>query len=391
MKLKIKPESIGKILLLIGILASLSYVSKHIKSKEDDLNKEFNTNSINKYLLEQDEILKSSKPILWIHIPRETNARQINNLGSPNSNDLNMPYVYLTVRSIIEKCGKSFTICLIDDDSFKKLLPGWEIDLDKLKNPILDNVRTMGFLKLLYLYGGVLCPHSFLCQRDMIDLYNLSYTNSIAISFEKRNNGTSNIVSDYVPNVRFMASYPLNDTIKQLCSFMEELISKDNTHESQFLERIGMQCEKYVKTNKISKHCGSLIGIKMANNKDVQLEDLMTSDYVEFSENRYGIFIPQINRPKFEWFNYLNAREIMSSDTTIGKQILLTLGDEIVAEDGIQETPNFDIDKNILPQNMKPQEMKQINNSHVGYWETPLGVSVWGLKPNNLGDYLLKK
>ena len=52
MKLKIKPESIGKILLLIGILASLSYISKHIKSKEDDLNKEFNANSINRYLLE---------------------------------------------------------------------------------------------------------------------------------------------------------------------------------------------------------------------------------------------------------------------------------------------------------------------------------------------------
>ena len=138
MKLKIKPESIGKILLLIGILASLSYISKYIKSKEDNLNKEFNANSINKYLLEQDEILKSSKPILWIHIPREKNARKIKNLGSPNSDDLNMPYVYLTVRSIIEKCGKSFTICLIDDDSFKKLLPGWEIDLDKLKNPILD-------------------------------------------------------------------------------------------------------------------------------------------------------------------------------------------------------------------------------------------------------------
>ena len=125
MKLKIKPESIGKILLLIGILASLSYISKHIKSKEDELNKEFNANSINKYLLEQEEILKSSKPILWIHIPREKNARKINNLASPNSDNLNMPYVYLTVRSIIEKCGKSFTICLIDDDSFKKLLPGW--------------------------------------------------------------------------------------------------------------------------------------------------------------------------------------------------------------------------------------------------------------------------
>ena len=81
----------------------------------------------------------------------------------------------------------------------------------------------------------------------------------------------------------------------------------------------------------------------------------------------------------------------MTSDTTIGKQFLLTLGDETAVQDGIKETPNFDINKNILTQNMNPQEMKQIINSHIGYWETPLGAPVWGLKPNNLGDHLLKK
>ena len=390
MPFKLKPESIGKIFLLIGILGALSYVSKELKNKEDDVNKQFNSNSVNQYLLEHDDIIKSKKPILWIHIPREVNARNWKNFGSPNSKDLNMPFIYLTVRSIIEKCGQSFTICLIDDDSFAKLLPGWEINMDKLRSPILDNVRTMGFLKLLYLYGGLICPNSFLCQRDMIDLYNLSYTNSIAVSFEKKNNGSSNISSEYVPDVRFMTSYPQNETIKQLCSFMEELISKDNTHESSFLERIGMQCEKYVQSQQISKHNGSLIGIKKHNNKDVQLEDLLGSDFVEFDGAKYGIYIPDIKRRKYEWFNYLNAYEIMTSDTTIGKQILITLGEELVAQTGVEETPNFDIEKNILQQNMTPQEMKQINESNVGYWETPLGAPVWGLKPNNLGNHLIK-
>lgn len=387
MNLEIKAKSIGKIILLFGILILLSYISKYLKTKEDDLNKNFNASSIDHYLLEHDEIIKSSKPLLWIHIPREKNARKISNYGSPNSYDLNMPYVYLTIRSIIEKCGKSFTVCLIDDNSFQKLLPGWDIDLNKIKNPILDNVRTMGLLKLLYLYGGMLCPYSFLCQKNMIDFYNFSFSNSIAVSFEKKNTGSSIIVSEYIPNVNFMVSYPQNDTIKQLCNFMEELISKDNTHETQFLERIGMQCENFVKSNQIHKLDGSLIGIKQKNNKDVHLEDLMTSDYVDFNDAKYGILIPEINRLKYEWFKNLNSREILNSDTTIGKQILLTLGDEIVA----QETPNFNIDKNTLPQNMKPQEINQVIDSNVGFWETPLGAPVWGLKPNNLGDYLIKK
>jgi len=386
--MKFKPESIGKIFLLLGILLSLSFLSKKIKSKEDDLNLKFNTNSINKYLLEHDEILSSNKPILWVHIPRELNARKINNFGSPNSNDLNMSYIYLTIRSIIEKCGNSFTICLIDDDSFGKLLPGWEINLDKLRTPILENVRIMGFLKLLYLYGGLLCPHSFLCQRDMIDLYNLSLTNNKAISFEKKNKGSSNISSEFIPNVHFLGTFPQNDTIKELSSFMEELISKDNTHESQFLERVGMQCQKYVDNNKISKLDGSLIGIKKSNKKDVLLEDLMSSDYIEFDKTKYGILIPTITQRKYEWFNYLSAHEILNSDILISKQILLTLGED---QTGINETPNSEIEKNNLTRNISPQEMKKINDSNVGYWETPLGAPVWGLKPNNLGDHLIKK
>lgn len=391
MGIKIKPESIGKILILLGMLASLSYISKQLKMQEHETIKEFNENSIEHYLLEHNDILKSNKPILWVHIPRELNARKWCNFGSPNSENLNMPYIYLTVRTIIEKCSPSFTICLIDDDSFAKLLPGWGIEMDKLKNPILDNVRTMGLLKLIYLYGGVLCPKSFLCQQDMIDLYNLSSNKQQLIAFEKKNKGIHNAEVSYVPDIRFIASYPQNETVKQLSNYMEELISTDNTQETQFLERIGMECEKYVKAGKMSKQCGKMIGVKKTNGKEVLIEDLMSSDFIEFQDNKMGLYIPEINKRKYEWFVYLNAHEIMSSDTTIGKQILLTLGEELVHQNVIKDTPQFELDKNIMTQNMSKQEMKEINNANVGYWETPLGAPVWGLKPIHLGDHLLKK
>jgi hypothetical protein len=391
MNLKIKPESIGKIILLLGMLATLSYVSKQLKIKEDTINTEFNNDTINNYLLEQNSLLKSTKPILWIHIPRELNARKHNNFGSPNSTDLNKPYIYLTIRSIIQNCENSFTICLIDDNSFQKLLPGWDINLEKIQSPILDNVRNMGLLKLLYLYGGMLCPKSFLCQKDLIDFYNLSLKQNQIISFEKQNTGLSFDNTNYIPNIQFISTFPQNDSIKILSTFMEELISTDNTHETQFLERIGMQYEKLVQSSKISKQNGKLIGIKTSNNKDVHLENLMSSDFVDFDNEKYGILIPDINKRKYEWFIYLNAHEIMSSDTTIGKQFLITLGNQIIPPKNIKETPNYNIKNNNLTQNLSQQKMEEIINANIGHWETPLGAPVWGLKPNNLGDHILKK
>lgn len=387
MRLNIKYATIQKIIILLCVLGVLSLLSKQIRIKEENNIKEFNSKSIKKYLLEHNEIIKSSKPLLWIHIPREINARKWENFGSPNSDNLNMPFIYLTIRSIIENCNKSFTICLIDDDSFAKLLPGWEIDLHKINNPILDNVRTLGFLKILYLYGGLLCPNSFLCQRDLIDLYNLSYTNNIVVCFEKLNLGTSHILSNYVPNIRFLASYPQNNTIKELSNYMESLISKDISQESVFLERIGMECEKYVEKQLISKQEGSLIGIKNSNNKDITLDDLLNSSFVNFDNNKYGIFIPLINRHKYEWFLYLNAHEIFNSDTIIGKQLLLTLGEQFLLQNNVQIGSNDLINKN----NLSTQDIKHIIDSNVGYWETPLHPSIWGLKPNLLGNNLIKK
>ena len=390
MAIKITPRTIGKVLGLLVILGLLSYFSKKIREKDDKLNAEFNSNSIDKYLLEHTDILKSSRPVLWIHVPRELNARRWQNFGSPNSEDLNQPYIYLTVRSIIEKCGESFTICIIDDDSFAKLLPGWEINLDKLGSPILENVRTLGCLKLLYLYGGLMCPKSFLCQKDLVNVYNMSISKHKMIAFEKKNQGISAMEDKYVCDLQFCATFPQNETVKHMTTMMEELISSNNTHETQFVERIGMTCKQY----DIHQLDGKQIGIKKANDKCVILEDLMTSDFVNFATEKYGILIPEkeiLKRRKFEWFASLNSQAVLTSETFIGKQLLLTLGENTLNKHGnrVQDLPNDDITKNEI-QNIKREEMEDLKERHVGFWKTPSGTPVWGLKPNHLGDHLDK-
>ena len=61
---------------------------------------------IKKYLLQDSTLANSKKPLLWIHMNYSKNSRFWQSFYSRNSNDLNQPYQYLTLSSIINHCGK---------------------------------------------------------------------------------------------------------------------------------------------------------------------------------------------------------------------------------------------------------------------------------------------
>jgi len=160
-----------------------------------------NYEAIQKYLLDDVTLGKSKKPILWIHVPYEYNSRKWLSFGSRTSFDLNQPYLYFTVRSIIKHSGDSFTVCIYDDNSFKRLLPGWSIDMTRLSDPILSNMRTLGMMKLLYIYGGIHCPISFLCMKNLSGLYTKGTRgNKMFVCKTIVRNSTSN-TKNFYPNV----------------------------------------------------------------------------------------------------------------------------------------------------------------------------------------------
>ena len=78
------------------------------------------------------------------------NSRLWSSFYSRTSHELNQPYLHLTIKSIIEKCGESFNICLIDDQSFEKIIPGWTINLDNLASPIKNHIRQLALARMLY-------------------------------------------------------------------------------------------------------------------------------------------------------------------------------------------------------------------------------------------------
>ena len=84
---------------------------------------------------------------------------------------MNQLYISLCLESIVKHCGDSFNICLLDDDSFIKLMPKWNIIISKLANPLKEHVRSLAMANLLYKYGGMSLPTTTVVLKDLYPLY----------------------------------------------------------------------------------------------------------------------------------------------------------------------------------------------------------------------------
>ena len=358
------------ILIVLGILYN-RFEDKRIREESSDTYE-----AIQKYLLDDITLGKSKKPILWIHVPYEYNSRKWLNFGSRSSYELNQPYLYLTVRSIIKQCDDSFTICIIDDASFKRLIPGWNINMTTISDPILSNMRMMGLMKLLYIYGGLMCPISFVCLKNLNGLYNKGTRGEKMFVCETVDRNSTSADFDFYPNFSFCGAPKECETVRELCSFIERTSSHDYTAESKFLGNYDKWCKQRIENGKINLIAGVEIGTKSIDEKQIILDDLMSNEYLNLYQGTYGILIPSdeiLNRRKYEWFARLSQKQVMESDTIIGNYILLANSNE----QGILEP-------------LEPLTNKAVENKFVGFWRTPEYPGLWGLKPNFLGDNLQK-
>jgi hypothetical protein len=331
-----------------------------------------NIKTIRKYLLNEDELAKSVKPILWIHVPYEYNSRKWLSFGSRASFELNQPYLYLTVRTIIQQCEKDFTICIIDDTSFEKLIPEWSIRMNKISSPVSDKIRMLGLIKLMYIYGGMLCPISFLCIKSLMPLYERGITGNKAFLCEMTNRNITSSEYNFYPNIHFSGAPKHCETLKQLLNFMERMISNDFTAESEFLGEVNRWCNTRIHKGEINKIDGLDIGVKTIDDKQILLDDLLSQHYLNIYPNTYGIYIPAdevLKRNHYEWFARMSGKQVLESNTIIGNYLLVNLG-----EGG---------GKILEPIIVRPNR-----ENMVGFWKTPLYPGLYGLKPNMLGDNL---
>lgn len=380
-----KPIANIFILFFIFVVLFVLYKTFENKLKKDEETDAYK--SIQKYLLNEDSLGKSKKPILWVHVPYQYNSRHWLSFGSRSSLELNQPYLYLTVRSIIANCDEEFTICIIDDTSFQKLIPTWNINMTTVSGTILSNMRILGMMKLLHMYGGLICPISFVCFKSLLEMYEkgTQQENKMFVCETINRNSTSSEV-DFYPSLTFCGAPKNCETVKQLCSFIQNTTSHDYTSETLFLGEYDKWCKQHIENGLITLIPGTKVGTRSVEDKQIVIDDLMSNNYLELDKTAYGILIPAdeiLKRRKFEWFARMSEKQVLESDTIIGNYLLLANTSTTVnMSKNIAETIEND-NKSLNNLN------KKVENKFVGFWKTPF-KDIYGLQPNYLGNHLQK-
>lgn len=318
---------------------------------------------IKKYLLQESSLANTKKPILWIYVPCIPNARNIKTFGDGNSDRLNQEYLYLTLKSIIQYNDKSFTICIVDNYSFHKIIPGWEYDINSMSPPISCNFINLAMAKLLYYYGGIIVPLSFLCFKDLIDMYDYGTKEDKLFICENINKSVTCSTHEYTTDITFMGCSKNHPVIYDYTKFVEIIISTDSTADSKFS---GVHNEWFyqLRGKQITVINGKRIGVKTKTYQKITIEDLFSETYIPLSKESYGVYIPAceiLERSNYEWFSRLSKKEVLSGNTNIQKYILLTSA--------------FD-----------PPIRKPPQNNWIAFWKVPSDVIVYGLKPVGVGN-----
>jgi hypothetical protein len=317
--------------LAISVILLASYVGNRFKQSFDTKNED--AELIQQYLLNESPLYGHNTPKLWIHTKYEINARKWKSFNSRNTTDLNQPYIHLCIKTIVNHCGDDFNICLIDDESFSKLIPMWDANMVSLAEPFRTRMREYGMAQLLYIYGGIVVPNSFVCTKNLINLYHEETRENRAFVGENLNR-TLNLVRNrkklrFVPDFTFMGAHKSNEAIGDYLEFLKR--GNMNPHfqcETEFLGESAQFFIDKLNTQQMNLISGELIGVKTIKKTPILVEDLFEEDYLELHPKSYGLYIPYediLKRPKYQWFAVSSANEILGAKCFVSKVLVSSI------------------------------------------------------------------
>ena len=261
--------------------------------------------------------LKASKRRkLWIYMEFDRNSRLWESFGSRSSTKLNLAYINLCIKSIIDWCAESYDIIIFSDIDMNEILEE-DFDYKKLSGPLLDKYRHISLMKILHKYGGVMVPPSFFLKNSIkkIDNDKIWYVSDV-------NNIDNVIMANRTMSTCLSGS---NANNSQLQEYIDSL-SKDSDCPFQ---------ENYLVKHNIPYIDGKLIGTKDANDKRIMLEDLMSSKSITFSENNIGLYMPHnqlVKRKIYNWFCKMSEEQVLNTNCAFSFYILSTIPDDTQKE-----------------------------------------------------------
>jgi hypothetical protein len=316
-----------------SLIMLASYFGNHFKQAFESNNDEYDL--IRKYLLNESPLYGFNKPKLWIHSKYELNARKWKTFQSRATTDLNQPYLHLTIKTIINHCSNDFNVCLIDDESFSNLIPSWDIKVNLIAEPMRSHYRELGMANLLYLYGGLVVPNSFICMKNLRSMYDSAVANKLPFVCEDVNHNTHLAKNSnrllFTPSAFFMGAPKNNTIIRKYIDYLR--LRNQNPHFSSEVEFLGETQQWFmemINKQQLTLIGGEMTGLKTSKRKAILLDDLMGDAFLDLMPNIHGVYIPAdelLIRTKYQWYAVLSEEEVLKSTPIISKYIMASIVD----------------------------------------------------------------
>jgi hypothetical protein len=224
-------------------------------------------------------------------------------------------------------------VCLIDDETFNKLIPSWDLDLATIAEPMKSRYRAIGMAELVYYYGGMVLPNSFLCFQSLNDLFYQATSGDKMFVCETQNHSfhsmTQSTPSSFMPHTFIFGSNKNNETVKKYVQFLKQRCQSPHfTNEHEFIGDISQWCIRNIGEGDVQMISADMVGLRLANGRPVLLEDLMGEEYLSLSSHCMGIFIPEdeiLKRTKYQWFASLPSAELLDANIILVKYMKQSL------------------------------------------------------------------
>jgi hypothetical protein len=319
--------------ILFGVVAIASYFGNQIRTTFDTQEKNEEYDLIRKYLLNDivdSPIQNYHRPKLWIHSKYEINARNWKSFYSRNSTELNQPYIHLTIQSIIKHCGDRFDIMLIDDDSFSQLIPQWSVQVSRLPEPFKTRSRELAMATLLFMYGGIRIPNSFLCFESLYKMFDEGFLGNRPFVTERLNNYTCGIEKHhkalrFVPDSYIMGCRKADPIIGEYVEFCKR--NAEDGHfqdQSSFMGEYAKWFISVIDAGNMNLIPGERVGVKSKTKKSITLDDLMEEAPLDLDPYAYGLYIPGdeiLSRSKYLWFASMSSDYIIETNLVVAKYL----------------------------------------------------------------------
>ena len=309
-------------LISVGVIFTASYFANKMK-QPFETNDEYEM--IRNYVLNDSPLYGYNRPKLWIHSKYQVNSRKWKSFGSRNSTDLNQPYLHLVIQSIIDKCGNDFHICLIDDESFSKLIPSWDADITNMAEPHKQLFRELAMMKVVYHYGGMVVPNSFLCMQNLKPIYDKQMLENKPFVCEAPNKSHNMLTHTKQPlfsaSTYIMGAPKNDDTVSSIVSYLENRNARSHfTDEYQFKNDLATFLSTLTNTKQVDLIDGTLVGVKSSVGKPILLDHLMEQQPLSLNPDCVGLYIPSeeiLSRTKYQWFAALSEDSVLEAECAL--------------------------------------------------------------------------